>query len=153
MHSHDPQKSQKESGEKAFVEYYQQNASKKGYIDCDVLKLGHHGSGTSSSFDFLSLIKPEHAVISCGVCHGTYMHPRKEAINNLIAVQNTLEYTSASPKSLYRTDLQGTVVLTVTPNGEISFTVETNNFDEYIFMSANEIEEYKDIIKDFKKNL
>ncbi|MCQ2400038.1 MAG: MBL fold metallo-hydrolase, partial [Clostridia bacterium] len=50
--------------EKNFITYYSDRLKE---VDCDVLKVGHHGSDTSSSDDFLKLVKPEYAVISCGV--------------------------------------------------------------------------------------
>lgn len=129
--------------EQKFVEYYEQNPSEKGVLDCDVLKVAHHGSATSSSMGFLNLIKPEYSVISCGVCHGTYMHPREEALTNLSAIFS----------KIYRTDLQGTVVLTITPEGEMTFEVETHQYDMYLFDSAQDILHMKDEIKEFKKTL
>ena len=39
--------------------------------DCDVYKAGHHGSNTSSSDELLDVIKPEYAVIMCGVNNST----------------------------------------------------------------------------------
>ncbi|MBR2385300.1 MAG: MBL fold metallo-hydrolase [Clostridia bacterium] len=127
--------------EAKFVEYYTQNPSEKSSIDCDVLKVAHHGSATSSTMGFLDLIKPEHSVISTGVCHGTYMHPRATALNNLIAVGS----------SIYRTDLQGTITLTITAEGEISFDYQFDEYNEYLFMDAYEIEHLKEEIKNYKE--
>lgn len=50
--------------------------------DVNVLKAGHHGSLSSSSKEFLSFIKPEAALISCGV-NNSYGHPHKQVIDNL----------------------------------------------------------------------
>ena len=132
--------------EKAFVDYYKGNESEIAELDCDILKVAHHGSATSSTLGFLKLIKPEYSVISTGVCHGTYMHPREEAINNILAVTGTPPY---------RTDLQGTITLVITPEGDISFTTQTSVYNEYLMKSAYELEELnlKDEIKNYKKTL
>lgn len=131
---------EKEAEEK-FVEYYTQNPSEKSALDCDVLKVAHHGSATSSTSPFLNLIKPEYSVISTGVCHGNYMHPRKTALNNLIAVGS----------SIYRTDLQGTITLIITTEGEISFDYQFDEYNEYLLKDAYEIEHLKDEIKNYKE--
>lgn len=67
----------------------------------DVLKVGHHGSSSSSGEAFLDIVKPEYAVISCGEGN-SYGHPNEDTIERL------LKYTD----SIYRTDLQGNIVFT-----------------------------------------
>ncbi|MBR2337647.1 MAG: MBL fold metallo-hydrolase [Clostridia bacterium] len=133
--------------EQKFVEYYAQNTDEISTLDCDVLKVAHHGSATSSTMGFLNLIKPENAVISTGLCHGTYRHPREEALNNLLAVY----------AKIYRTDLQGTITLTVSPSGEMTFDMEIpEEFKEYLLCSADEIsaiDGLKEEIENYKKNL
>lgn len=52
------------------------------YIDADVLKVGHHGSSSSSSEEFLSAVTPKYAVISCGE-DNPYDHPNEDAVNRL----------------------------------------------------------------------
>ncbi|MCM1506512.1 MAG: MBL fold metallo-hydrolase [Ruminococcus flavefaciens] len=69
--------------------------------DIDVYKTGHHGSDTSSSEDFLNVIKPDYAVISCGEGN-SYGHPCD------ITIENLSKFTD----KIYRTDLVGTVVFT-----------------------------------------
>lgn len=69
--------------------------------DVEVLKVGHHGSDTSTSADFLSAITPEDALISVGAGN-TYGHPHQETVDRLAAAGVTV----------YRTDLDGTVTLT-----------------------------------------
>ena len=64
-----------------------------------VLKVGHHGSRTSSSDAFLDEISPSYGVILCGAGND-YGHPHKEAVNRL----------EERGVKLYRTDLNGTVV-------------------------------------------
>lgn len=51
-------------------------------ISADILKVGHHGSNTSSDLSFLKTISPRYAIISAGR-NNRYNHPSKETINNL----------------------------------------------------------------------
>lgn len=69
--------------------------------DIDVYKAGHHGSDTSGSEEFLEIIKPDIAVISCGEGN-KYGHP----------CDVTLEKLSRYTDKVYRTDISGTVVIT-----------------------------------------
>ena len=69
------------------------------YIDCDVYKVGHHGSKTASSKDFLKAITPTYGVISCAE-ENSYGHPHAEALNNLRSMK----------VQIFRTDEQGSVV-------------------------------------------
>ena len=69
-------------------------------LDCDVLKVGHHGSSTSSSRDFIEAVSPEIAVISCGK-DNSYGHPHYE-VTKLMKEKNI---------TTLRTDLQGSIVL------------------------------------------
>ena len=85
-----------------------------GYIDCDVLKVGHHGSETSSTEEFLNAIDCEYAVISCNAEGNTFSHPR----------QSTLDRFIEDDMTIYRTDNNGNIVLTVDENGEMMFTLE-----------------------------
>ena len=74
--------------------------SKNFDVSCDVLKVGHHGSKTSSAKAFIDKAMPGIAVISVGKGND-YGHPNKETLKTLKAV-NCL---------VYRTDLNGSVVL------------------------------------------
>lgn len=54
------------------------------YLDVDVLKVGHHGSKTSSAKEFVSVVSPEYAVISAGK-DNRYGHPHKSVLDILDA--------------------------------------------------------------------
>ncbi|ERM92882.1 ComEC/Rec2 family competence protein [Caldanaerobacter subterraneus] len=68
-------------------------------LKADVLKVGHHGSSSSSSWSFLKEVRPKYAVISCGK-NNEYGHPHRE----------TLEKLSELGITVYRTDECGTIV-------------------------------------------
>ena len=62
-------------------------------IDCDILKLGHHGSSTSSSRAFLEAASPETAIISCAEVND-YGHPHRETLESLDALKiDDVRYT------------------------------------------------------------
>ncbi len=77
----------------------------------NVLKIGHHGSSTSTTDAFLGQVKPQIAVISVGA-DNSYGHP----------AQVTLDKLAQNDVQVYRTDLHGTV--TITSDG-VSLTVQT----------------------------
>lgn len=77
----------------------------------DVLKVGHHGSDSSSTAEFLSAVQPEYAVISCGEGN-SYGHPHSETLDRLNAIGT----------QIYRTDKQGAV--TVICDGSGSFDIQ-----------------------------
>lgn len=67
----------------------------------DVLKVGHHGSSTSSSEEFLKQVQPQYAIIMVGE-DNSYGLPTQETINKLNTIGSTI----------YRTDENGTIQLT-----------------------------------------
>ena len=71
--------------------------------DIDVLKVGHHGSKTSSSKNFISKINPKYSIISVGR-NNRYGHPNKEVLNIL------------DSSTVYRTDQDGSIMLKVKNN-------------------------------------
>lgn len=68
-------------------------------IEATVYQVGHHGSYTSSSQQFLDKMHPQYAVISCGV-DNVYSHPHQETIDKLREMN----------VSMFRTDVQGTII-------------------------------------------
>ncbi|KEI98430.1 hydrolase [Clostridium botulinum A2B3 87] len=70
-------------------------------LSSNVLKVGHHGSHSSSSKEFLDKINPKIAIISCGK-NNDYGHPHKETMKELN--KRNIE--------VYRTDIDGNIVLT-----------------------------------------
>ena len=77
--------------------------------DIDVLKVGHHGSKTSSSKEFINEINPKYSIISVGK-NNRYGHPNKEVLNNL------------SDSKIYRTDQDGSIMFKIKNN---KLTIET----------------------------
>ena len=69
-------------------------------IKADVLKLGHHGSSTSTSEEFLKVVSPSLALISCGK-DNDYGHPHKETLEKLEKYNIPYE----------RTNIKGTIVV------------------------------------------
>lgn len=76
-------------------------------LDADILKVGHHGSSTSTSEEFYAAVSPDIAVISCGK-DNSYGHPHGETLR--MFENNSQEY--------YRTDENGSVVI-VCRDGEL----------------------------------
>ena len=69
-------------------------------LSADVLKVGHHGSSSSSSWTYLQAVDPSVALISCGV-DNAYGHPHQEILKRLKKLK----------LDVYRTDQSGTVVV------------------------------------------
>ena len=89
-------------------------------LDCDVLKVGHHGSESSSTVGFLDFITCESAIISCDAQGNTFYHPR----------YNTLVRFINRDMNVYRTDLHGNIVIKITSTN-LTITSQTNaNEDE-----------------------
>ncbi len=74
-----------------------------GELDCDLIKVGHHGSDTSSSQEFLDAVTPDFAVISCGEGN-KHNHPVPEVVARYEAMK----------VAIYRTDKEGSIVFTST---------------------------------------
>lgn len=83
-------------------------------LNATVLKVGHHGSRTSTTQAFLDAVAPQAAVIMCGR-NNQYGHPHDETLQSLLG----------SNVDIYRTDLQGSIVI-VTDG--IEYTVNKQPF-------------------------
>ena len=84
-------------------------------LEADVLKVGHHGSYSSTSQIFLDEVDPEYGIVSCGR-NNEYGHPHDAPINRLFRAD----------VELYRTDLMGSVII-VTDGNTLAFFLETTN--------------------------
>ena len=87
----------------AGIEKEKDILDKYNLANIDVLKVGHHGSKTSSSKEFIDEIKPKYAIISVGK-NNRYGHPNKEVLNNL------------SDSKIYRTDQDGSIIFKIKNN-------------------------------------
>ena len=87
----------------AGVEKEKDILEKYNLSNIDVLKVGHHGSKTSSSKEYIDEIKPKYAIISVGK-NNRYGHPNKEVLNNL------------DNSKIYRTDQDGSIMFKIKNN-------------------------------------
>ena len=85
-------------------------------IEAEILKVGHHGSNTSTSDEFLDAINPNYALISCKVGN-KHEHPKEETMKKL----------EERNIPVYRTDECGSVVVTITSNS-VSFSTEPGDY-------------------------
>lgn len=69
----------------------------------DFLKVGHHGSNTSSSKEFIDVVKPRYSIISVSK-NNRYGHPKEEVLNNL------------KKSKIYRTDRDGSIMFKIKNN-------------------------------------
>lgn len=108
--------------EKEFLDNYSsQIAANPSLFDCNILKLGHHGSDTSSSQNFLDVILPEIAIVSCGK-DNKYGHPKAAVINRLEAMSI----------AIHRTDLEGSIVFSSSDDMPVSQSNYNHVSDSYV---------------------
>ena len=88
-------------------------------IDADVLKVGHHGAGSASSSSFIKAVSPDIAVISVGEGN-SYGHPHAD----------TLAILNEVGANIYRTDEQGTIVVTADQNKKITVDKKASTLKE-----------------------
>ena len=91
------------------------NEKSREWNDIDVLKVGHHGSNTSTSSDFLKQVKPEISIISVGK-DNSYGLPKKKILDRLNK-QNSV---------IYRTDEDGTIQIVSDGNTSKVIKVDVN---------------------------
>ena len=84
----------------AGIEKEKDILDKYSISNIDVLKVGHHGSKTSSSKEFINEIDPKYNIISVGK-NNRYGHPNKEVLENL---ENS---------KIYRTDQDGSIMFKI----------------------------------------
>ena len=87
----------------AGVEVEEDLIKKYNLKDIDILKVGHHGSKTSSSKNFINEINPKYSIISVGK-NNRYGHPNDSVLNNLVA------------SNIYRTDQDGSILFKIKNN-------------------------------------
>ena len=85
-------------------------------LQCEILKLGHHGSNTSTSDEFLKCVAPDYGLISCEVGN-KYSHPSTETVKKL----------KANKVKIYRTDEASDVVLSISSDS-VSFNKEPGDY-------------------------
>lgn len=90
--------------------------SKKFDVSADVLKLGHHGSHSSTTLQFLNQVNPQYAVITVGKGND-YGHPHKEVMERL----------KDKGIKVYRTDQSGTIVV-ISDGENITFQGKEGNY-------------------------
>lgn len=87
----------------ASIEKEKDILDKYNLKNIDFLKVGHHGSNTSSSKKFIDEISPKYSIISVGK-NNRYGHPNKEVLNNL------------EDSKIYRTDQDGSIMFKIKNN-------------------------------------
>lgn len=85
--------------ENEIIDYVKEDSAIS--LKSNVIKVGHHGSGTSSGAKFLDMVKPKYAIISVGN-DNKYGHPHKNILDNY----------KKMGANIYRTDQSGTIVVT-----------------------------------------
>lgn len=85
----------------------------KADLSSTVLKVGHHGSNTSTTKKFYQAVNPKYCVISVGA-DNSYHHPH----------QKTLDTIKENGATVYRTDINGNIVFGITENDELNVRLE-----------------------------
>ena len=87
----------------AGIEVEEDLIKKYNLQDIDVLKVGHHGSKTSSSKEFINEVNPKYSIISVGK-NNRYGHPNDSVLDNL------------DKSKIYRTDIDGSIMFKIKNN-------------------------------------
>ena len=93
----------------AGIEKEKDILNKYNLRDIDFLKVGHHGSNTSSSKEFIESINPKYSLLSVGK-NNRYGHPKDSVLDIL------------SNSKIYRTDINGSIKIQLNKNG---YTIRT----------------------------
>lgn len=98
-------------------------------LDVDILKLSHHGSKYSNSYEFLEVTSPKIAVACCGV--NTYGHPANDTVQRLLEYDKNNETDLFS--NYYTTLDDGNIVITFDNNTTVDIikNIDAYNFADY----------------------
>lgn len=84
-------------------------------LDADVLKVAHHGSNSSSTYDFVSAVSPLYAIISCASdANSEYPH-----------VETAMTLYDCGIEDVFLTNKSGNITVTISPDGELSISTES----------------------------
>lgn len=97
-------------------------------LNVDILKLAHHGSKYSSSYEFLKATSPNYVVTSVG--ENTYGHPANDVIERLL--QYDEEFNSNLYSTFLTTKESGNIIYTLEPSVKVEVV---KNIDDYVFVS------------------
>ncbi|HED38115.1 MAG TPA: hypothetical protein ENI76_07720 [Ignavibacteria bacterium] len=95
--------------ERYYRNYY------KGFLNVDVLKVSHHGSNSSSEYEFLKAVTPKYSLISVGL-QNKFHHPSTFVINELKSINS----------KIFRTDLDRAVLLR--DDGSVIKNIDWRNY-------------------------
>lgn len=102
-----------EIAEQQIIELYSKN---KNMLRANILKVGHHGSKTSSTSEFINIVKPQIAVIGVGK-NNKFGHPSDVILKRL----NNLNC------NIFRTDLNGEISIEIDKKGKYKIKKQINN--------------------------
>lgn len=102
-----------EIAEQQIIELYSKN---KNMLRANILKVGHHGSKTSSTSKFINIVKPQIAVIGVGE-NNKFGHPSDVILKRL----NNLNC------NIFRTDLNGEISIEIDKKGKYKIKKQINN--------------------------
>jgi beta-lactamase superfamily II metal-dependent hydrolase len=97
-------------------------------LDADILKLGHHGSNTSTSLEFLNAVNPKYAVVSANKKNDNHPNP--------VVLENIMEYNNHSQNDieLKQTGSLGNIIFYTNDSENIEM-LNIANVDDYLFLS------------------
>lgn len=102
-----------EIAEREILELYSQN---KNLLKANILKVGHHGSKTSSTSEFINVVKPQIAVIGVGK-NNKFGHPNEGVVQRICDLNC----------KIYRTDLNGEISIEVNKSSKYKIKILKTN--------------------------